>query len=209
MLGKLGGLFGRAFEALTPMVESGRGMGKFRSGVRAAFAEGGPLAAGAKFFKAGAGTYDEMVKTQKQAFGTILSTGMLTRQTGSILGIRGQQGALKKPLTSMGIADWAMGLNYRDKVVEAMGGQLDMSGIKRRMMTRLAIPALTGASVVSDKLLGEDNNVGKAARFGRGLGINGAIATGLGYGVSPKLGYGYLGWSAFNAIRPGSHFGPF
>jgi hypothetical protein len=110
--------------------------------------------------------------------------------------------------------DWMSGMNYRDQVMSAMnrGGAnlaMDTMGMRRRMLTRMAVPGLMGLGMMSNAMLGENNIVGKASRLGVGMGIHGAIGTGLAYKTHPAIGGAYLGMSAFNAIRSGDQFGPF
>jgi hypothetical protein len=207
MISKLGAFFGKAAAALTPASFETAAGAEFLSAMRGATAKS-LTGARALAFKAGPGTFDSLLRTQQAAFYDAVTRQATTPSILSRLGISGKAGPLTQQLKTTSMLDWARGFTYRDKLMQAMGQAPDIRGMRTRMAARLALPGLAVGGYASGKIFGEGSKPQRAIGMAGSAAIHGAIGTGLAYGANPKLGYGYLAWSAFNGIRSGNRFGP-
>jgi hypothetical protein len=154
------------------------------------------------------------VKGQQPVFRDALRTQSIDAGGMSILGLGNYGPQEFGGNLRHGVVDYLSGMNYRDQVMAAMnrGGanlQMDVLGMRRRMMTRLAVPGMVGAGMASSALLGEDSIVSKGARLGAGVAVHGAVGTGLAFMAHPAIGGAYLGMAAWNGIRSVNNIGPF
>ncbi len=210
VLSTMGKFFGQSAANLTNFTGYGSGMFSVMRGIKAA-QPGGIKSMGSAandlFLK-------KALPEQQRVFINARKTQAIDAAGMSILGM-GNHGAQNfGGHLRHGVMDWVSGMNYRDQVTSAMnrGGAnlaMDTLGMRRRMMTRMAVPGLVGAGMLSSSLLGEDSLISRGARLGVGLGVHGAIGTGLAFGARPAVGAGYMGLAAWNAVRPGNNFGPF
>jgi hypothetical protein len=217
VLGTLGRFFGGGLARMTPVTLEGFGAQTMKMKFARAYNSGGARAAG-RFATARAAnepySFEAIWTAQQKLFYNMIQTQHATPEGLRVMGISHNASTNLNGLRGMGIRDWFAGMNYRDKVIDSMrsGGMdlaMDTAGMRRRMLARAAVPALAGIGIASSQLLGSNNAISNLSGLGVGMGVHGAIGTGLAYKVGPAAGYGYLGLAGFNAIRSGNNFGPF
>lgn len=100
------------------------------------------------------------------------------------------------------IGSWFSGMNIGEAA-----GSLSDSVRRNRMLVRVGIPAMLGATSLSS-FISPGNPIETVGKTGLQAGLMMATTAGIGQ-VSPGLAAAYAGWGGLNLFRSGDNFGPF